>query len=202
MMKATLDRSFRRRLLISIAFGTTATAAGLLAKLRSQFPKAEKGSRDGSPAAREQVMDAAIKFMSRLFGHQLTAEDRHELLERLEFAVAHEPKRLWDYADLKRYLDDRARERGAVDFLTSGSDDQDAILDKLMTARFSRWQVELLREFPGRAGRYHRIVTVIIPGLSWLYANSGVTWRARGYERWQGIPGDWREVLAPGKSLP
>jgi hypothetical protein len=39
-----------------------------------------------------------------------------------------------------------------------------------------------------------------VPDIVWLYRYSGAPWRARGYERWPGIPGDWHEYLTAGKT--
>jgi hypothetical protein len=41
-----------------------------------------------------------------------------------------------------------------------------------------------------------------IPSLEWLYRHSAAAWRARGYTRWPGIPGDWRETLVAGAPYP
>ena len=201
-MKELLGRISRRRVLIFFGVGAAATATLFLGRPRARLPASGAGKRDLSQKERLAVLATATTFMGILFGRTLTSEDQVELLDRLNFTIAQDPTRLQDYAELKLYLDYTARRQGATAFVLSTTATQSELLDRLMSIRFRWWQVLLSREFGGQSARFQRIVTVIVPGLAWLYANSGVPWRARGYDRWPGIPGDWRDVLRPGNPIP
>jgi hypothetical protein len=200
-MHEALNHISRRRALVFIGAGAAAAALLLRDSIRHVLPREAAAVRDDADVRTNEVMLTSTAFMGALFGRELTAADRDELLERLDFSVVHAPGRLQGYADLKRHLDNSARRQGASEFSAAPVVIQARIVDRLMSTHYRRWQARLLRLLTGSLGQHYRIVVITVPALAWLYANSGVPWRARGYQRWQGIPGDWREILHAGPSI-
>jgi len=203
-MSEPLPDISRRRLLkyFGVA-GITAAAAMLMPGiLREPWPYAEGVDDDLSEPARRAVLTTTIAFMGALFGRNLIREDQAELRERLEYTVAQEPERLQHYAVLARRLDRWAGNSGAPGFARASAGTQTQILDGMMNIRHQTLWARLLSRISAPTARHYRMRSHTIPALGWLYGNSGVAWRARGYERWPGIPGNWREILSAGKPYP
>ena len=194
----------RRRLLKLAGVGGIAAAAAVLMPgiWREPWPYAGRVDDDLPEQARRAILTTTIAFMGALFGRALTREDQTELRERLEYAAEHEPSRLRDYAVLASRLDQSARNSGALEFASASTGAQTQILDAMMSIRPETLRARLLSRISAPTARHYRMRSYTIPALSWLYCNSGVAWRARGYERWPGIPGNWREILSAGKPYP
>src|SRR5579862_5308000 len=62
------------------------------------------------------TLPVMVGFMAALFGHELTEEDRAELLDRLAYTVKQVPQRAAEYAALELVLDRLARNEGAASF--------------------------------------------------------------------------------------
>jgi hypothetical protein len=203
-MSGPLPGVSRRRLLKFAGVGGIAAAASVLIPgiWREPWPYAGGVDDDLSAQARRATLTTTIAFMGALFGRALTGEDQKDLRERLEYTVEKEPSRLQAYAVLARRLDQSARNSGALEFAAAPAGAQTQILDGMMSIRHETLRARLLSRISAPAARHYRMRSYTIPALCWLYANSGVAWRARGYERWPGIPGNWREILSAGKPYP
>jgi hypothetical protein len=143
-------------------------------------------------------VNTLIAFLATLFAHEMSAEDVTELQERLTESQQQDPQRMQTYAVLSRHLDGFAHTRGAASFTAATAAQRNAILDEVMHIEPARFSARVLSHLSTRAHQYYQIRSLTIPSLAWLYRNSGVPWRARGYQRWPGIPGDWHEILVPG----
>jgi hypothetical protein len=185
----------QRRMFILAGLGAAALA---LAGLKWLPRKAASGN-----PPREQTMVTLLAFTAALFGRDLSAraEDASDLADRLEtFASIDTFPR--DCAVLAQYLDELAAKRGAKSFTSCSASQKDSIVGELMAidARSLRARV-LSRLSPGMREHY-RMRSSTVPLLAWLYRHSAAAWRARGYSRWPGIAGDWRETLSPGTPYP
>jgi hypothetical protein len=200
-------RVSRRRLLILGAVGSAIGAAIWLKPMLRRSRSQQVSIADlNAPAATltrdmEGTLDTVITFIGALFGRVLSDTDRTELRERLAETLSQEPGRAQDYTVLAQQLDRLARDAGAAGFVKANTAQRGSIVDQIMHIDpGTMWSRILAHLTPGR-GRYYRIRSTTVPDLVWLYRYSGVPWRARGYERWPGIPGDWHEYLTPGKTI-
>jgi hypothetical protein len=148
-----------------------------------------------------ETMSTLLSFLGALFGHDLSEADREDLTRRLaEYASSENLKQ--DCAALARHLDRSAAALGASRFDTSSPLQRERILDEIMLIDPKTFHARLLaRLFPGSREHY-RMRWSTVPALAWLYRHSAAAWRARGYARWPGVPGDWREITAPGAAYP
>ena len=203
-MDSAATRVSRRRLLVMAgAGGIAAAAAALLPRsFLNSLPYAADPPDDEVEASRQLVLQSSVVFLGVLFGRELHQADREELRERLAYTVEQEPPRLEDYTVLVRHLDRLAIHRGAGSFATANDATQSAVLDEVMRIHPRSLTARVMMRMSQASARHYRMRSATIPALSWLYANSGVAWRARGYRRWPGIPGNWRDVLAPGNPYP
>ncbi|HZO24247.1 MAG TPA: twin-arginine translocation signal domain-containing protein [Steroidobacteraceae bacterium] len=143
-----------------------------------------------------------VVFLGALFGRELSEADQRDLSDRLAFAVAAEPRLAEDYEVLAAHLDRFGRKAGATEFLTASDAQRETVIDHVMRigppSLVERAWSHLVRS----RKLYYQMRFETIPQLQWLYRHSGVPWRARGYTRWQGIPGDWREYTRAGPPYP
>jgi len=196
----------RRRLLILAA---VAGAAGAVIWLRPMLRKSRSPQVSiadlNAPAVTltrdmEGTLDTVIVFIGALFGRHLSDTDTAELRIRLMETLSQEPGRAQDYTVLAHELDRLAHSAGAAAFVTATSAQRGGIVDEIMHIDpGATWSRILAHLTPGRR-RYYRMRSTTVPDIVWLYRYSGAPWRARGYERWPGIPGDWHEYLTAGKT--
>ena len=196
----------RRRLLILAAVGGAVGAVIWLKPMLRRGRSQQISIADlNAPAVTltrdmEATLDTVVTFIGALFGHTLSDTDSAELRERLTETLAQEPGRAQDYAVLAHELDHLARATGAGGFVMANSAQRSSIVDEIMHIDpGTPWSRILAHLTPGRR-QYYRMRSTTVPDLVWLYRYSGVPWRARGYERWPGIPGDWHEYLTAGKT--
>jgi hypothetical protein len=146
------------------------------------------------------TLDTVITFIGALFGRALSDTDSAELRERLAETLSQQPGRAQDYSVLAQQLDRLARDAGAAGFIMANTAQRGGIVDQIMHIDpGATWSRILAHLSPGRR-QYYRMRSTTVPDLVWLYRYSGVPWRARGYDRWPGIPGDWHEYLTAGKT--
>jgi hypothetical protein len=187
---------FRRRTLL--AAGAAGALAALVSASRLHWPtRAEARARTASGAVREGL----LAFLGTLFGRELTAEDRADLGERLALLAA-EPALAYDCAVLSHHLDRLAHDEGAQSFASCAADGRERVVERLMAIDPRSPRARVLEKLAVGMRDFYRMRSSTIPSLEWLYRHSAAAWRARGYTRWPGIPGDWRETLVPGAPYP
>jgi hypothetical protein len=187
--------SMTRRGFVSVGLGGGLVA--LVALSRLHHGPSAGAARAGPKPPREPL----IAFLSALFGRDLTAEDRADLSERLALFIA-EPALGHDCSVLADHLDRMARAENARDFLSCEPAAKERIVDHLMAIDPHSLSARLLSRFSSHFRDYFRMRWSTVPSLEWLYRHSAAAWRARGYTRWPGVPGDWRVTLVPGPPYP
>jgi hypothetical protein len=199
-------RVSRRRLLILAAVGSAVGAViwlkPMLRRSRSQQVSIADLSAPAATITRDMgsTLDTVITFIGALFGRALSDTDSAELRERLAETLSQQPGRAQDYSVLAQQLDRLARDAGAAGFIMANTAQRGGIVDQIMHIDpGATWSRILAHLSPGRR-QYYRMRSTTVPDLVWLYRYSGVPWRARGYDRWPGIPGDWHEYLTAGKT--
>jgi hypothetical protein len=185
----------RRRTFILGGLGAAALAfAGLSWRLR-------KGALSHSPL--EQTTATLLAFTGALFGRDPAdaGEGVADLSDRIAVLVSSEPMRR-EGAVLAHYLDEMAAKQGGTSFRSCTPAQQASIVDGVMSIDTKSFSARLLSHgTPGMRERF-RMRSTTVPLLAWLYRHSAAAWRARGYSRWPGIAGDWRETLSPGAPYP
>lgn len=192
-------RTSRRRFLYgAAALVALAGAAGWFRRLHGTGAPAAPGPGVAPPATLAPV----VAFLGTLFGRELSAVDRTELSDRVAFATAATPGLGTDYDFLARHLDRFGEEAGAAGFLAASPAQREAVVERIMSigppSVFERVWAHLVHS----RKRYYHMRFETVPQLAWLYRHSGVPWRARGYARWPGIPGEWREYTRTGAPYP
>jgi len=187
-------RISRRRFLYGT--GAAVALAGVAAWIR-RF-----GSEPGLPPSGTTALTPVVVFLGVLFGHELSDADRNELSDRLAFTVSATPALGADYQVLGRQLDRLVEEGGGASFLRASPAQRETVVDRLMRIAPPSLLERLWAHVVHSRKQYYRMRFETVPQLAWLYRHSGVAWRARGYTRWQGIPGDWREYTRPGAPYP
>jgi hypothetical protein len=151
----------------------------------------------------EQTVGTLLAFTAALFGHDLSAhaEDAADLTDRLE-TFASVDSFPHDCAVLVHYLDERAAARGARSFTSCSASQKDSIVGQLMAIDTRSWRARVLSRISPGMREHYRMRWSTVPLLAWLYQHSAAAWRARGYSRWPGVAGDWRETLSRGTPYP
>ena len=200
-MSTEKHRVSRRRLLILAAVGSAVGAViwlkPMLRRSRSQQVSIADLSAPAATITRDMgsTLDTVITFIGAL-----SDTDSAELRERLAETLSQQPGRAQDYSVLAQQLDRLARDAGAAGFIMANTAQRGGIVDQIMHIDpGATWSRILAHLSPGRR-QYYRMRSTTVPDLVWLYRYSGVPWRARGYDRWPGIPGDWHEYLTAGKT--
>lgn len=171
---------------------------GLLALFAlTRLHRASPGPVRAGPPPREPL----IAFLGALFGRDLTREDRADLSERLALFTA-DPALGHGCSVLAEHLDRMARGEKARDFMSCEPDAKGRIVDRLMAIDAHSLSARLLSHVSAHLRDYYRMRWSTVPSLEWLYRHSAPAWRARGYTRWPGVPGDWRVTLVPGPPYP
>lgn len=194
----------RRRFLLASIFGGT-VLSGIVAVVpairRHVLKDLDTAHVEGHPDRSlfdPRVLDTIAVLLGTLFGHELSEEDHAELIDRLTFAVDEDSEWRKRYADLVRFVDQEARYAGGVDFITLHHDQRERVLDPVMQIDLKSLRSRLFALVSDEERKHRHMRMGTIEHLAWLYRHSGVPWRARGYAKWPGIPGDWREYTKPG----
>jgi hypothetical protein len=185
----------RRRTFILGGLGAGALA---LAGLKWLPRKAAVGN-----SALEQTVATLLAFMGALFGRDLAehAEGAADLSDRLEIFASAEDLR-HECAVLAHYLDELAAKQGAKSFTSCSGAQKESIVDRIMSIDVSSLGARVLSRVSPGMREYYRMRWLTAPSLAWVYQHSAVAWRTRGYSRWPGIAGDWRESLSRGAPYP
>jgi hypothetical protein len=164
----------------------------------------QSGRHGGSEPAGEGSTELAgtlLAFLGALFGHELSEPDTADLSERLAAFTSDADLRR-DCETLVRHLDHLADAEGASGFRSCSATQQERIVGDIMRIDPKTFKARLLSKFfPARRDLYHMRWSAV-PSLAWMYRHSAAAWRTRGYARWPGVPGDWREVTQPGPPYP
>jgi hypothetical protein len=185
----------RRRTFILAGLGTAVLAVAGLEWL-------PRKAAIGNPR-REQTVGTLLAFTAALFGHDLAAhpEDAADLTDRLE-TLASVDSYPYDCAVLVRYLDELAAKRGASSFTACSESQKESIVGHLMAIDARSLHARVLSRVSPGMRDYYRMRWSTVPMLAWVYRHSAAAWRARGYSRWPGVAGDWRETLSRGTPYP
>jgi hypothetical protein len=142
-----------------------------------------------------------LEFMGALFGRELSAPDADDLSQRLDMFVSNEALRR-DCETLVLHLDELAATQGASRFNACSPSQREQIVGQIMRIDPKTFRARLLSKFFAGQRDFYRMRWSAVPSLAWLYQHSAAAWRARGYTRWPGVPGDWHEIVAPGPPYP
>lgn len=187
----------QRRTFILGALGAAALGlVGLAFRSRGDFTP------PSGPGDLGQVKATLLAFIGAMFGRVLVGEDRADMSDRLDLYFASDAALRHEGAVLARYLDDQAQTRAAAAFVACSEDQQQAILTQVMTIDPGSLKARVLSRLSSGARDYYRMRWSIVSSLARMYRHSAAAWRARGYTRWPGVPGDWHDVLAPGAPYP
>jgi len=157
------------------------------------------GSADSAAPAVEATL---LAFIGALFGRVLSPLDAADLAERVACLLAFKGPLEGDCRALALYLDHLAARRGCPAFTRCEPASQALIVDQVMRIDVNSMAARLLTQLSAGHRAYYRMRWSAVPQLAWLYRHSAAAWRARGYTRWAGVAGDWREVLHPGVPYP
>jgi len=160
------------------------------------------GAGSADSAAAPAVQATLLAFIGALFGRVLSPLDTADLAERVAYLMAFEDALEGDCRALALYLDHLAALRGSPAFTHCEPASQASIVDQVMQIDVNSMAARLLTRLSAGHRAYYRMRWSAVPQLAWLYRHSPAAWRARGYTRWAGVAGDWREVLHPGAPYP
>jgi hypothetical protein len=165
-----------------------------------------KSRHDSTPSSEPgdfgQMKETVLTFVGAMFGRALVGEDRADMSDRLDLYFASDPALRHEGAVLAGYLDAQARTHGAAGFVSSSEDQQQTILEQVMTIDPTSFKARMLSRLSSGERDFYRMRWSIVSSLGFMYRNSAAAWRARGYTHWPGAPGDWHAVLAPGAPYP
>jgi hypothetical protein len=185
----------RRRLLAAGAAGVCLAFLGF----RVLAPRLRGSSTlEGADQLSSEAQLTVLAFIGALFGTELVGDDLTDLSDRLSYRLTSDAVFRDECTVLMQYLDSLAREHRAVGFSSCDGMRKESIVNQIMTINYN----SVLARFQSRVSNYqhnyYRMRSSTVWKLAWLYRNSAAAWRRRGYRRWPGVPGDWREILAPG----
>jgi hypothetical protein len=188
----------RRRTIIVGSLGAAALACVGLAWLwRQAGTDQSEGERNSA-----DLKGRLLAFVGALFGRDLSALDVEDMSDRLDDLLAAGGILLHDAAVLVRQLDERAKKQGAIGFASCSPSQKAGIVEQVMSIDPKSMRARVWSRLSRNQRDFYRLRWSIVPQLAWLYRHSAAAWRARGYTRWPGVAGDWRETLAPGAPYP
>ncbi len=179
-----------------------AVLAAALAAVGRPWPSSQvPGTGNPEPGA-ANVRSTLLAFMGALFGRVLSQLDAADLTERLDYLLGFNGPLAEDCRVLALYLDHAAAPHGAPAFTHCEPASQALIVDQVMRIDTHSIAARLWARLSAGRRTYYRMRWSAVPHLAWLYRHSPAAWRARGYTRWAGVAGDWREALHPGAPYP
>jgi hypothetical protein len=186
--------SRRRMILLGSWAAAACGAAGWFSSGPASIPK-----RAGDAEADTGTL---LAFIGALFGRNLSLQDRTELTDRLAYMRQYRASLWRDCSVLAAYLDRQAAQYGKGDFVASSASQKASIVDEIMQLPLNSRIAFFLSRFSRTERDFYRMRWSAVPQLAWVYRHSPAAWRARGYQRWPGIRGNWRDNLAPGGPYP
>lgn len=188
----------RRRTVIVAGLGAAAVALlGLAWRARQADRESTAVERDP-----EAVKRALIAFTGALFGRELTAADTSDLSDRIGDLLAAGGMLAHEAAVLARRLDALGAQAGAASFAACAGARRELIVGQIMSLDYKSLRARVLSKLSAERRDWYRVRWSIVPQLAWIYRHSATAWRARGYARSPGEPGDWREITVPGAPYP
>jgi hypothetical protein len=185
----------RRRLILLGSWAAAACgAAGWFSSGPGPIPR-RAGGTDGNTGT-------LLAFIEALFGRNLSLLDRTELTDRLAYMGQCRASLKRDCSVLAAYLDKQAEQYGAGDFAACSVSQKASIVDEIMELPLKSRVAFFLSRFSRTERDFYRMRWSAVPQLVWVYRHSPAAWRARGYLRWPGVRGNWRDSLAPGAPYP
>jgi hypothetical protein len=142
-----------------------------------------------------------IALLGTLFGRDPAADEVADLTQRLDLLVTDEALH-HRCTVLVRYLDGEARSGGGASFAACDASSRQRIVGRLMAIEPRSFWARLSSKLSRQHRDYYVMKQETVPALGWVYRNSASAWRARGYSRWPGVPGDWRDILTRGADYP
>jgi hypothetical protein len=185
----------RRRMIL---FGSWATAACAAAGWFSSGP----ASVPLRTAATDADTSTLLAFIGALFGRDFSLQDGTELSDRLAYMGQCRASLRRDCSVLAAYLDRQAGQYGAGGFAACSASQKASIVDEIMQLPLKSRIAFFLSRFSRTERDFYRMRWSAVPQLEWVYRHSPAAWRARGYQRWPGARGNWRDILAPGAPYP
>jgi hypothetical protein len=143
-----------------------------------------------------------LAFIAVLFGRDLSLQDRADLTDRLACMQQYRASLKHDCGVLAAHLDRQAGQWGMADFAACDARQKASIVDQIMQMPLKSKIASLLSRFSRSERDFYRMRWSAVPQLAWVYRHSPAAWRARGYQRWPGVRGNWRDILAPGAPYP
>ncbi len=138
----------------------------------------------------EHVLQTVTEFTGALSGVSLTDDDRKDLHGRFSYAARKDSGWRNEYRWLSAYLDSLAEEAKGTSFVELASEQKEQIM-RLALAIGESSRAQRFHAFLRADGRkLLRMRKSTFPHLMYVYQNSGVPWRHRGYKSWPGRPGD------------
>jgi hypothetical protein len=186
--------SRRRMILLGSWAAAACAAAGWLSSEPATVPRGAGDTDAGT--------GTLLAFIGALFGRNLSLQDRTELTDRLAYMGQYRASLRRDCSVLAAYLDRQAGQYGAGDFAACSASQKASIVDEVMRLPLKSRIAFFLSRFSRTERDFYRIRWSAVPQLAWVYRHSPAAWRARGYERWPGVRGNWRDILAPGAPYP
>lgn len=187
----------RRRFILLAAAGGSAVGAGAWHRWNSLNTLGHGDDVSGDIGADNSVIATVADFLGVMFGVTLSDADRSDLTRRLEFAATNDPGWADEYDWLAARLDDAATELGAASFVDASDEMKDAVMRSAI-ARDVHYRKRKIQAFFQADGReLLRMRSSTVPHLSYLYRNSSVPWRQRGYTSWPGLPDSMTAYTGP-----
>lgn len=151
-----------------------------------------------SAPADSRAIETVAHFAGAMFGVVLTADDLADLRSRLTFAA--DSARRWaeEYAWLAKRVDGAARDIDAGSFLDAEPAARDTVMRAAIARDLDRRTQKIRAFFHAEGQAVLRMRRSTVPHLAWLYQNSSVPWRHRGYTSWPGVPDDRLAYTRPG----
>ncbi|MEP6546170.1 MAG: hypothetical protein ABJD53_01790 [Gammaproteobacteria bacterium] len=181
----------RRTLVVGVALGTLAG----LAWRESDPPAPEQN------AHFEHPQETLLAFIATLFGHEITAPEREDLSDRLAPLLA-APEFGPNCRALAAHLEVLTQRIHGHEFQSCTRTQRESVVRQVMQIDYRSLLARLLDHLSPMQHTLHRIRWSAVEQLMWMYRNSSMPWRRRGYARWPGVAGDWREMLVPGRGYP
>jgi hypothetical protein len=192
---AHLNLTSRRRFVAAGSGGALILGMGL--KVFADRDDAKQHNLD-----REATTHTLVQFTAVLFGRALSVADAADLSDRIRYLLSSDATLKADCEALAKWLHEQGLRSSGEGFGGCSSVQQASIVNSLMRINWRTLSARLLSRVSDRERVHYRMRGSAVPQLAWIYRHSAAAWRARGYARWPGTQGNWREVLVAGVPYP
>jgi hypothetical protein len=153
---------------------------------------------ESSAPADSRTIETVAHFAGAMFGVLLSADDLADLRARLTFAADSTGRWAEEYAWLAKHVDGAARDIDARSFIDAEPAARDTVMRAAIARDLDRRTQKIRAFFHAEGQAVLRMRRSTVPHLAWLYQNSSVPWRHRGYTSWPGVPDDRLAYTRPG----